>query len=240
MGDAQAETRGWKLFVDHDVVSYRPHGTKAVGREELAHRAEEFSRGRWTDLISQAQHHRVVSPRVQPQTDEDDMELRGHAAMAKIQAGQVSRASPRLDGSTLAPRTEETFNLLQGRRPQEQVRPIPEEVLRFRPEQQLKFKKSVFSKCLREAPSGSSPGPGGCSNEVLRVCLEDGELLSLLHFAAQDFARGEVPPEITHLFTLASMTAIRKADGGVRGNRHWDGVSPSGGEVFVPTVHLGG
>ena len=49
------------------------------------------------------------------------------------------------------------------------------------------------------------------------MCLEDGELLTLLHFAAQDFARGEVPPEVMQLFTLASMTAIRKVDGGVRG-----------------------
>ena len=129
VGDAQAETRGWKLFALIPMLLLRrPHGTKAVGREELAHRAQEFSRGRWRDLISQAQHHRVVFPRVQPQTDEDNMELRGHAAMAKIQTGQVSRARHVLTGAPLAPRTEETFNLLQGRRPQEQVRPIPEEV----------------------------------------------------------------------------------------------------------------
>ena len=194
VGDAQAETRGWKLFaLIPMMLLHRPHGSKAVGREELVRRAEEFSRGRWTDLVSQAQQHRDFSPRVQPQTDEDHMELRGHAAMAKIQSGQVSRAHPVLTGAPLAPRTEETFNLLQGRRLQEQVRPIPEEVLRFRPEEQVKLKKSVFSKCFREAPSGSSPDPGGCSNEILRVRLEDGELLSLLHFAAQDFARGEVP-----------------------------------------------
>ena len=49
------------------------------------------------------------------------------------------------------------------------------------------------------------------------MSLEDGELLSLLHFAAQDFARGEVPLGVTQFFTLASMTAVRKPDGGVRG-----------------------
>ena len=130
------------------------------------------------------------------------MELRGHAAMAKIQAGQVSRAHHVLTGAPLAPRTEETFNLLLGRILQEQVRPIPEAVFRVRPEEQVKLKKSVFSKCLQEAISGSSPGPGLCSNEILRVCLEDGELLSLLHFAAQDLARGEVPLEVTPLPTL--------------------------------------
>ena len=91
------------------------------------------------------------------------------------------------------------------------------DVQSFAGKRKLKLKKSVFSKCLQEAPSGNSPGPGGCSNEILRVCLEDGELLSLLHFAAQDFARGEVPLEVTQFFTLASMTAVRNPDGGVRG-----------------------
>ena len=62
------------------------------------------------------------------------------------------------------------------------------------------------------------------------MCLEDGELLSLLHFAAQDFARKEVFVEVTQFFTLASMTAVRKPDGA--GNCHWHSVSPSGGECL--------
>ena len=56
-------------------------------------------------------------------------------------------------------------------------------------EQQVKLKKYVFfSNCLREAPSKNSP--------TQRDCLEDCELLSLLHFAEQNSARGEIPPEI--------------------------------------------
>ena len=60
------------------------------------------------------------------------------------------------------------------RRPQEQVRPIPEEVLNFRPEAPLRLKKTVFSQCLREAPSGSS-------FEILLVCMDDGELPVVVH-----------------------------------------------------------
>ena len=48
------------------------------------------------------------------------------------------------------------------------------------------------------SPSGSAPGPGGCSNEMLRVCLDDVETLGLLFFSA-------------------AMTALQKKDGGVRG-----------------------
>ena len=75
----------------------------------------------------------------------------------------------------------------------------------------------MFAKCSREAPSGSAPGPGGCTNEMLRVCLDDGEVLQLLHLAAQDFAQGRAPAEASHVFTPASMTALQKEDGGVRG-----------------------
>ena len=51
---------------------------------------------------------------------------------------------------------------------------------------------------------------------MLRVCLEDFELLQLLRLAAEDFARGTVPEEAVNLFEMATMTALRK-DGGVRG-----------------------
>ena len=51
---------------------------------------------------------------------------------------------------------------------------------------------------------------------MLRVCLDDVESLSLLISAAEDFARAETPPA-AQSFMLATMTALRKKDGGVRG-----------------------
>ena len=39
----------------------------------------------------------------------------------------------------------------------------------------------------------------------------------MLRLAAEDFARGSAPEEITKVFMMASMTALRKSDGGVRG-----------------------
>ena len=65
---------------------------------------------------------------------------------------------------------------------------------------------------LREIPPA-----GGCSNEMLRVCLDDPEILSLLCDAAEDFARGEIPDNVTRCLMLATMTALEKRDGGVRG-----------------------
>ena len=83
--------------------------------------------------------------------------------------GQVSRARQWLTGVALAPKSEDTNNLLQGRRPQEQIRLGSEVVLDFRLEAPLRLKKTVFSQCLREAPLGSSSGPGKCSNDPSRV-----------------------------------------------------------------------
>ena len=47
----------------------------------------------------------------------------------------------------------------------------------------------LFLMC--SSPSGSAAGPGGRTNEMLRVCLDDAHVLQLLHSAAEDFARGE-------------------------------------------------
>ena len=52
---------------------------------------------------------------------------------------------------------------------------------------------------------------------MLRVCLDDTETLELLASAAEDFARAETPQEVAKSFMLASMTAVQKKDGGVRG-----------------------
>ena len=52
---------------------------------------------------------------------------------------------------------------------------------------------------------------------MLKVCLDDGELLQLLTAAAEDFARASVPQEIFRAFQKAHMTALAKKDGGVRG-----------------------
>ena len=52
---------------------------------------------------------------------------------------------------------------------------------------------------------------------MLRVCLDDAELLDLLGSAAEDFASVAVRGEVLRPFMLASMTALQKRHGGVRG-----------------------
>ena len=69
----------------------------------------------------------------------------------------------------------------------------------------------------RSSPSGVAPGPGRCTNEMWRVCLEDQETLSLLFEAAEDFARGQVPPVVCRSLMLGTMTALQKRVGCVKG-----------------------
>ena len=117
-----------------------------------------------------------------------------------------------LVGATLAPKTRETLEELQGRRPQERVREIPVEMA-----SSVNLDNIIFSKCLSSAPSGSAPGPGGCTYEMLKVCLGDAEATHLLFRAAEDLARAEAPEPITRAFMTATMTALSEPDGGVRG-----------------------
>ena len=79
----------------------------------------------------------------------------------------------------------------------------------------LQLDAQLFAKCLRKAPPGCSPGPGRCTNETLRICLDEQELSQLLFLASEDFAKGTVPVGVSRELMLATMTAVRKDDGEV-------------------------
>ena len=213
-GDIVAETRAWKLFgLIPTLLLRRPRHGGTTGRDELAQRMDDFANGMWGRCLRKQGSTSVVPA----SNTVDDHHRRGEAAQSRVQRGQVSRARHELTGAPLAPKTMETLNELRARRPQARQSPLPQEAVDFKPQSPLSLDGKIFAKCLRTSPSGSSPGPGGCTNEMLRVCLDDPEILDLLTSAAEDFARAAVPAEITRCFMLASMTALQKRDGGARG-----------------------
>ena len=217
-GDEVSEGRAWKLFgLIPMKLLHRPRGTGSIGRDELACRAEHFLAGRWGLLISSAQECVLARKPVLEHNVQSEQERRGWAAQSRVQQGQVSRARHELTGAPLAPKNDETYRALQDRRPREQVRAIPEVVLDINPSQPLQLEMRTFVDCLRSAPACSAPGPpGGCSYEMLKVCLADPEVAQLLFMAAEDMARGTAS-EASRSFLVATMTAISKRDGGVRG-----------------------
>ena len=96
---------------------------------------------------------------------------------------------------------EESTEEWRRRRQQE----IPAEVHDFVPERELQPDAKRFAECLRSALSRSSPGPGGCSNDIC-VCLDDTETLLLFTKAAEEFAHATVPWKF-------SRPALEKRDG---------------------------
>ena len=135
IGDNEVQVRAWKLFALIPTLLFqRPRGTGSIGRAELAQRVEGFFQGRGLSLVSQTCDFKRSAPAKDVTTVEEEQEKRGRAAQAKIQMGQVSRARHVLTLASLAPKTDATFNQLQDRRPQEQVREIPREVMEFVPE----------------------------------------------------------------------------------------------------------
>ena len=199
------------------MLFHRTKWSGTIGREELAKRADDITEGRWLGLVEP-----ITSLMREPQsrsTIQEDVdssrERRGLQAQSRVQQGQVSRARQALVGAALAPGNNATLEELQRRRPQVVLSEIPPELLNRKPESVLVLDRKIFAECLRKA--GSAPGPGGCTNEMLRVCLDDPELLHLITAAAEDFARGATPPCVSHMFTMATMTALHKKDGGVRG-----------------------
>ena len=215
--DTLMETRGWKLFILLPfMLLRRPHGHAKVGKDELCRRFDKFAAGQWADLLLEG-HQSSAQGVEATHIGADSIERRAAAACQKIKLGEISRARQCLTGASLAPGTEATFQLLQARRPQVVVRELPEAVRAFEPESPVTVDRKIFLKCLKSAPRGASPGPGGCTYEHLKTLLDDTDTMELLFEAITSLARANVPVEIAEVLMGARLTALTKPDGGVRG-----------------------
>ena len=96
------------------------------------------------------------------------------------------------------------------------AREIPVEVMASSPTS-VNVDTSTFSKYLSSTTSGSASGPGGCTYEMLKVCLGDTEATHLLFHAPEELDRAKAPEPVTRAFMTDTVAALRKPDGGVRG-----------------------
>eukprot|EP00439_Symbiodinium_sp_Y106_P076577 s2223_g15.t1 len=74
-----------------------------------------------------------------------------------------------------------------------------------------------WSRKLREARRDAAPGLSGARPQHFKLLLADAHGLELLAYAASVLAKARAPPTVSAALALASMTALRKPDGGVRG-----------------------
>ena len=192
---------------------------------KLSFRAEEFARGHWRALIEAGLRDSPAQSRARPErSDTEERERRGKAVQARVQRGQVSRARQELTGVPLVPKNEATLQELRAR-PQEQVQPIPQEVLDHVPIAEVNLNAKLFATCEGSAIRFVS--------RTRRVHQRDAGSVSGQHrnIVHLDFRCGrfcQVFHPFFRAFTMATMTALQKLDGGIRGSQQY---SKTGGDI---------
>ena len=121
-GDAVAEERlGSCSALSRSCCSTDPKVAEVSGNRSWQN-ANKFGRKQWRELLASSQE----VPNHPQATDEQDI-------LTEQKRRGRARARQELIGATLAPKTRETLAELQGRRPQERVREIPDEVMASNP-----------------------------------------------------------------------------------------------------------
>ena len=166
--------RAWTMFgLLPLMLLHRPRGSGAVGRSELAHPAGGVH---WRVFMEEALRIKGRSER----SDAEESERRGKAAQVRGAIGIHRRYA----------RTQERYTGIRAHADRRSsCGGFPECV----PIAEVSQSAKMFDTCLKEPPSSLSPGPGGCTNEMLKVSLDNTEALHLLTSAAEDFAGSSVP-----------------------------------------------
>ena len=186
-----------------------------MSKDELHARFNKFGDGQWAELLDEALRSTTVN--VPRSLSVDSAERRAEAAERKVMLGEVSRAaSPgqhwRLE---LKRRLKQCRTDGPGRN-----RPISQEAREFHPEAPVSIDRKVFLQCLKSASRGSSPGPGGCTFEHLKMLLDEMDTVELLLEALNCLAQAKVPSDVTEALLGARLTALAKPDGGGQGHCH--------------------
>ena len=88
--DSQAEERAWKLFgLVPVMLLHRPRGTGSVGKDELMSRADNFARGRWSELLNSARETHEFRSVNKEKNDPQELQRRGRAALGRVRQGSV-------------------------------------------------------------------------------------------------------------------------------------------------------
>ena len=206
VGEKVAEERAWKLFgLVPVMLRHKPRGCGSVVKQELVERANKFGRGQWRELLASLQE---VPNHPHPKDEQDTFSQNRNDEVVPRAIVCSKGRCPEPGRSLLehiGPENQQDPGGVARERPRERVRQIPDEVMASNPTR-VNLDTFTFSKCLSSAPSGSALVTGGCTYEVLKVCLGDAEATHLLFQAAEDLARAEAPYEtVTRAFMTATM-----------------------------------
>ena len=128
----------------------------------------------------------------------DDEAQRLAKAWNLIKKGELSHAARSLKSSGLAPGTLATLNELSNPvlRPSDSSEPLPSEAFRMQPSAPFALDKDVFATVLGQSRRGKSAGLNGNRKEYLRLFAEESDSFNLLHEAAEQLSRAEMPEDI--------------------------------------------
>ena len=127
--------------------------------------------------------------------------------------GELTRARHVLTAADLASGNETTYRALAdpARRPPEPRTAIPATALQYEPAQPVRLPAKAVAAALRDARSS------GMRAEHLKLLLQDLDAVDLFAEAATHLAPAQVPADVADGLARTRLTALRKADGGVRG-----------------------
>ena len=147
----------------------------------------------------------------------EDVRRRADRAAALTHMGELSAAAQALTASPLAPATSATLAALRDpeRRPPTVQVPL-DPPLDPRSSSVVEICTRRLLANLRRTRRGAAAGPSGCTNEHLRVLLDEESCTQLLGRVAARLAVAEVPGEIAGALRLGRMVALTKPAGGVR------------------------
>ena len=218
--DHPHRVRAWKLFsLLSRMLLYPLQRGGRAGNKELKTRVRLFDEGQWGELLTASHNSTPTRRRPPAQSQEQEHQKVIADARRLIANGELSHAARLLRSKGVAPGTLETLNKLTDPRlrPPEQLRPIPDEVLSYRPEAPVELDRDLFARNLRTTRRGLSPGLGGTRNEHLKLALEDTTCLDDLTNVAQHVAEGDLPPQIAEAMRMCKLTAITKNATKIRG-----------------------
>ena len=189
-----------------------------ISKPKLVARFEMFVRGEWQALIEAGQDYasKAATAKSCRRRSERGLKHCITRAQALVHLGELFAAGQALEGVEIAPGSIDTLNALRKRlaMPREVC---PAEVIRHRPEVLFALDEDHLNKNLRSATRGAAGGPSGMAVEHLQPLLDHPKGLRLFFQVAERLARGQVPEEIQAAIRMGRLTALRKADGGVRG-----------------------
>ena len=132
-------TRGWNLFILLSrMLLFKPPTGGKVAKNKFLGQFTKFAQGQWLELLcasAEASKSAADIRARRSRTRMDPMDQRVQRAEALLSMGEISAARHALEGSPVAPGSEETCNALTdaSRRPPEPRDTIPEDILQIEP-----------------------------------------------------------------------------------------------------------